>query len=174
MRLKFQSVCLVLFAAVAGVNSTLATPLAQQAPSLMVDAVEAEARDFLIKSIAETPYSALVVQTRVSIRPVVEKKRSGDEPEVVKDEIHTYHARVLETFRGKSLTHIRYEMVVEAGEGAALSSTPQILTLCAGPAGFYWPGTGASFPGTKDFVVIARRAGREVSSRPPRGFAQCN
>lgn len=174
MRLNVWKICLVLVAAVSGVKSTFATPLAQQALSPTVDAVEAEAKDFLTKSIAETPYSALVVQTRVSIRPVVEKKRSGDEPDVAKDEIHTYHARVLETFRGKSLTHIRYEMVVEAGEGAALSSTPQILTLCAGPAGFYWPGTGASFPGTKEFVIIARRVGREVASRPLRGFAQCN
>lgn len=148
----------------------------------MPAAVEAESaetmasaeREFLAKAIAQTPYSALVVHTRVDIAPIHNKSAHQKAADVVTEERHTYHARVLETFRGKPASTIRYEMVVERGEGAEIDTKPQILTLCSGQRGLYWPGTGASFDAVQSSIVLARRVARERSSLPSRGHSQCN
>ncbi len=116
--------------------------------------------EFLRKAVAGTPYSALVVHTRVDIAPLAGKAKASDAGE----ERHTYHAKVLETFRGARAPSIRYEMVVESGESAELSSQPQIVTLCKGPRGLYWPGVGASFPGGAETVAQARAAAKQAAA----------
>lgn len=150
------------------------------APPPAADAQAAEA-SFLKEAIAQTPYSALVVYTRVDIKPVTGKNGKANlaaapADEDVTEERHTYHARVIETFRGKAVPQVRYDMVVERGESANIDTTPKILTLCSGPQGFYWPGTGAVFTASKDAVVLARQAGKEAASsaRASKPFAQCD
>lgn len=147
------------------------------APAGGINSVEAMAsaeKEFLAKAVAQTPYSALVIHTRVDIAPIHDKKAAREAPDVVTEERHTYHARVLETFRGRPTPTIRYEMVVERGEGAEIDTKPQILTLCFGPRGLYWPGTGASFDAAQASIMLARRVAREASSAPSRGYSQCN
>ena len=138
------------------------------------EAMASAEREFLAKAIAQTPYSALVVHTRVDIAPLHNKSAHHEAADVVTEERHIYHARVLETFRGKPASTIRYEMVVERGEGAEIDTKPQILTLCSGPRGLYWPGTGASFDAVQSSILLARRVARETSSLSPRGYSQCN
>ena len=160
-----------------GPGGALASP---PSPGSANDVQAAEAR-FLKESITQTPYSALVVYTRVDIKPIAGKNgrsNAGTPPPAdVTEERHTYHARVIETFRGKSVSQLRYDMVVEPGESASIDSTPKILTLCSGPQGFYWPGTGAVFTASKDAVVLARQAAKEPvpsATRTTRQFAQCD
>ena len=128
----------------------------------------------LERAIAETPYTALIVHTRVDIHPLPPTTRSPAAWDAATDERQVYYARVLQTFRGKPLAHIRYELVAERGEGAHIDSKPQIITLCSGPRGFYWPGTGAHFPVTDASLALARKVGRQVAAAPTRRFAQCD
>jgi hypothetical protein len=158
-----------------------AAVIATAAPPSAADAQAAEA-SFLKEAIAQTPYSALVVYTRVDIKPVTGKNGKANltippADDVVTEERHTYHARVIETFRGKAVPQVRYDMVVVRGESANVDTTPKILTLCSGPQGFYWPGTGAVFTASKDAVVLARQTGKEAASsatRMSKPFAQCD
>lgn len=137
-----------------------------------VESITAQEKAFLMEAVAETPFSALVVHSSVTIQPEPKKKRSRGELPVVTEERHIYQARVLEVFRGKPTTSVRYEMVVESGETSGLSSKPQIVTLCSGPRGLYWPGPGAIFSATQEAVAVARVAGRQAAS--PEKFPQCD
>lgn len=130
--------------------------------------------EFLRKAVAGTPYSALVVHTRVDIKPASGKAATKGQPEEGGEERHTYHARVLETFRGRSHASIQYDTVVESGETVEFDSKPQIVTLCKGPRGFYWPGVGASFPGNADAIAEARRVGKQAVSGRPASSSQCD
>jgi hypothetical protein len=121
-------------------------------------------------AIAGTPYSALVVHTKVEITPLAGRPTKPKKGEEAEEERHTYYARVLETFKGKAYATIRYEVISEKGEGATLDSKPQLLTLCKEPRGFYWPGTGASFPADADIIAEARR----VAKQPVKGAATSN
>jgi hypothetical protein len=173
VKIKIQILCLAIVAfGVYSIAGEASLGMQNSPPS--VDIAELEAKEFLIKSIPETHYSALVVHTRVSIKSVNEKRKFRGQSVDVAEEVHTYHARVMETFRGRPRTHIQYEVVTEPGEGASVSTAPQILTLCAGPKGLYWPGTGASFPATKEFVAIARRVGQRVAAAKFEHFPQCD
>ena len=139
-------------------------------------ATSAAQLNFLRDAITNTPYSALVVHTKVEItamsaRAANSKKVADDESG---EERHIYHARVLETFKGKSYTTIRYEMVVEKGESASVDSEPQLLTLCLGKRGFYWPGTGASFPGDTEFIAEARRVAKRPVKNATKSSKQCD
>ncbi len=120
----------------------------------------------LREAVALTPYSALVIHTKVEITPLpvrsANAKKAGDGE--VGEERHIYYARVLETFKGKAYTAIRYEMVVESGEQAVVDSKAQLLTLCKGPSGFYWPGVGASFPDDVEMRSAARSAAKQRHS----------
>lgn len=130
----------------------------------------------LRESVAGTPYSALVTHTKVEITPL--SVRSANPKKAVEDEVgeerHTYYARVLETFKGKAYATVRYEMVVEKGEPAVLDSKAQLLTLCKGPRGFYWPGVGASFPGEVEMIAAARRVAKQPVTRAKASESQCN
>lgn len=166
--------CVALFFGLAlGISGTsIAAP--SQIPTSSKEDTDSPMKGALVNAIGKTPYSALVVHTRVDIVPLKAGVRSSADSAHYVEERTIYHARVLETFRGKSVHHIRYEMVGERGEAVVIDSKPQILTLCSGPRGFYWPGTGASFPAEQDLVVLARRVGREMAQVSPRRFAQCN
>lgn len=147
---------------------------AQHQSPVEVQKALVEQRNFLNEAIIATPYSALIVHTRVEIFPVPgespnRKKQSG----LVTNERHVYSANVLETFRGRVYEKIKYEMVVERGEGASISSDPRIVTLCRDSSGLSWPGTGASFPGEKDFIADARRIARQLSAVKSNSFAHC-
>jgi hypothetical protein len=136
-----------------------------------------EARlDFLRHAVAGTPYSALVIHSKVEITPLsvrsANAKKSVDDHEG--EERHTYHARVLETFKGTAYATIRYEMIVEKNESAKLDSKPQLLTLCKGPRGFYWPGTGASFPGDAELVAAARLAAKQTPKGAKPSESHCD
>lgn len=152
----------------------LAVTMPVAGETMSAETMASAEREFLAKAIAQTPYSALVVHTRVDIAPIHNKSAHPEAADAVTEERHIYHARVLETFRGKPASTIRYEMVVERGEGAEIDAKPQILTLCLGPRGLYWPGTGASFDAVQSSVMLARRVARETSSLPSRGYSQCN
>ncbi len=132
-------------------------------------------------AITGTPYSALVIHTKVEITALSARSKNPKKTDPKKaavadsdEERHVYYARVLETFKGKAYSTIRYEMTVEKGEGATLDSKPQLLTLCQGPRGFYWPGTGANFPADTDFITEARRVAKQPVTRAIVSDSQCD
>jgi hypothetical protein len=132
--------------------------------------------EFLQNAVVGTPYSALIIHSKVEITPLpashsTKAKSAADEK--TGEERHTYHARVLETFKGKAFRTIRYEMIVETGELAELDSKPQLLTLCKGPRGFYWPGVGASFPADPELIAAARNASKQSSKSVLKAKSQC-
>lgn len=152
-----------------------ATPVVSaQVPLPQVNETASSMKESLERAVAQTPYSALVIHTRVDIEPLRPKKGASMDPDEYTEERTVYYARVLETFRGKAVQQVRYEMWGERGEAVVIDSKPQILTLCSGSRGLYWPGTGASFPADQELLVLARRAGREAAAGSSRKFVQCN
>jgi len=171
---KRLDACAALFFGLSVCISGTSIAASSQGPAATKEETDSYVTVALVNAIGQTPYSALVVHTRVDIVPLQAGGRSSAESAEYVEERTIYHARVLETFRGKSVRQIRYEMVGERGEAAVIDSKPQILTLCSGPRGFYWPGTGASFPADQKLLVLARQVGREMAQGAPRSFAQCN
>lgn len=170
MQRKSLGLCLTLF-----LGGGIAAPVVlAQAPLPQVEEAASSLNEPLERAVAQTPYSALVIHTRVDIEPLYPKKGASVGQDEYTEERAVYYARVLETFRGKTVQQVRYEVWGERGEAAVIDSKPQILTLCSGPRGFYWPGTGASFPADPELVVLARRAGREAAAGSSRKFVQCN
>jgi len=104
-------------------------------------------------TISTTPYSALILNTSSDVISV---------PDDDSIEKHIYHARVLETYRGQELGNISYIMFVEKGETAFINKEPFIVILCINNEGFYWPGTGSSFPATKEILKAAKRISQNV------------
>lgn len=150
------------------VSNVVAQPV-PQAVSVMTDAQ----RDGIRRAITHTPYSALVVHTKVEIFPFPDKSRPVKPPDEMTEERHIYHARVLETFRGPAHASIRYQSIVDRGDSVEFSSKPQIVTLCKGSDGFYWPGSGASFDGDVEAVAEARRIGKIIALDKPKTFSDC-
>jgi hypothetical protein len=135
----------------------------------------------LVNSITETPYSALVVHTKVKViplpAPAAKPKKGAPKEDVVEDageERHVYSARVLETFKGKARATIRYEMFVEKGESPELDKKPQIVTLCKSARGFYLPGVGTSFPGEAELISEARRVAKLPTKRAEANKSLCD
>lgn len=114
----------------------------------------------LRNALLHTPYSALIVHTRVDVYPMPDTDPSDD----VAEERHVYYARVLETFRGPTHKRIRYEMIVEKGEKPVLSKAPEIVALCNDLGRLYWPGVGTSFPGKPDLLAQARKTKAELAA----------
>jgi hypothetical protein len=130
----------------------------------------------LRSAIVGTPYSALVVRTKVeitSLRPRSAKQSKGAD-DVVGEQRHVYHARVLETFKGKAYATLRYESFAEEGESVTLDTAPTVLTLCKNSRGFYWPGTGASFPADADVISEARRVAKQRVKPETASHSQCD
>ncbi len=162
-----------------------ALPVFAQSNASEEAAMRASMLESLRDAVAGTPYSALVVHTRVTKPPPPVRSanpKNANSKKIVEekdDDIdrYVYHARVLETFKGKAYATIRYEMIVEKGDGAPdeVEKEPQLLTLCKGPSGFYWPGVGASFPGDDPEVIsTARRVAKQSVKRGAASKSQCD
>lgn len=128
-----------------------------------------EQQQFLLKSVQQTPFSAVVNITDVSIRPV------DDDPDMV---WHIFSATVISPVRGSSPNTLRFAMVVEKEEEAIIPDKPVLLTLCtarnlAVDTDFYWPGTGAMFEARPELVELAIKATKSLASEQT-DFAQCD
>lgn len=107
----------------------------------------------LENAISDTPYSALIQHISVDVISVPDFNPNDDYVE----EKHIYHAKVLGTYRGQKLKNINYTMFVEKGEAAFINKEPFVVILCVNNEGFYWPGTGSSFPATDEILKAAKR-----------------
>lgn len=105
-------------------------------------------------AIRNSSYAALVQQTEVK-RVALPDDTPGDG---YMEERLVYQARVLQTFRGPSLSDITYTVDVAAGDEAPLSEQPIILALCNSETGFHSPGAGSQFPATAELVMLAESA----------------
>lgn len=112
----------------------------------------------LKNAISSTPYSALIIHTRVDIIPMPDTNPDDDYAE----EKQTYHAKVLETYRGQQRKNISYTMTVEKGETAIIDKSPAVVTLCKSNDVFFWPGTGSKFPGTEEVTRTSRLTGQNI------------
>ena len=92
----------------------------------------------------------------------------------ITEERHIYEARVLETLRGRTMRRIRYEVIVDSGDSAALSSRPEIVMLCRGARGFYGAGVGTSFRASRDSVVLARTLAKDLAKKLTDKFDYCD
>jgi hypothetical protein len=135
------------------VKRTCWLALALTAASPKLWAGDSSMSEGLREALLHTPYSALVVHTKVDVLPVPDEDPNDD----LVEERHVYHARVIETFRGSARKRIRYEMIVEKGEPPVLSKAPEIVALCDDEGRLYWPGVGTSFPGKPALVAQARK-----------------
>jgi hypothetical protein len=162
------------FVAALVLSSWVGGQVGAQPGSSLAPAVTDDEREFLRRAITDSPYSALVVHTKVEILPMSAKNRPKEPVDVATEESHIYHARVLKTFRGVVHARIRYEMVVEVGEGAGISSRPAIVTLCRDALGrYWWPGPGATLEGKPTNVADATRLGKQLASSKASSFSDC-
>ena len=107
-----------------------------------------EQESFLIESVQNTPYSAVIKHLDVKVIP-------SDYP---KEFQHVYNAKVLKTLKGETLETISYSMLVETEEEPVLEKNPILITLCKDQEGYYWPGTGAQFQNTRSHLELAEKA----------------
>jgi hypothetical protein len=118
--------------------------------------------EFLEDALRETPFSAVVQKLRVDVVPL-----DADEVKFV------YQVRVIENIRGPKLKKLTYNLIAEKGEDPGTVTTePIILTLCKNQGGFYWPGTGAQFPRTKETTAVVEKVRHELKA-DQKAFAQC-
>ncbi len=137
-----------------------------------------EEKEGMAHAMAMTPYTLLLVHTRVTIEPIPSGReqanpRHGELP-VVTEERRIYEARVLETLRGPALKRVRYEVVVDSGDSMTFPAKPVIVMLCRGPRGFYWGGVGAYFHASREALALARSLAKEVASKPASKFDYCD
>jgi hypothetical protein len=144
-------------------ESAEAKPAATPAETSEPQADEGDALllENLTDALRETPFSAVVQYLRADVAPL-----EDDEVKV------TYQVRVLEHIRGPKLAKLSYFAVVEKDEDISFEKKPVILTLCKGKEGYYWPGTGAEFPRTKNTRALVAKVRRELSG-DQKAFKQC-
>lgn len=140
---------LLLFQACNAKHVTTSDKHQLETSALMIEALE----DF----ISNTPYCALIQYTNVDVVPVPDPYPEDGYAE----EKHIYHAKVLETYRGKQLANISFRTICQKGDDASFSMEPTVVTLCADNEGFFWPGTGAMFPATEEVIKAAKRIGQK-------------
>jgi len=117
----------------------------------------------LANALKDTPFSAVVQYIRKDVTPL-----EDDEVKV------TYQVRVLEPIRGPKLEKLSYFALVEKGDDTSLEKKGHvILTLCKGKQGYYWPGTGAAFPRTKNARALVSKLLPELS-HDQKTFGQCS
>lgn len=167
------AVALASMASVAGER-----PPELQGMSARLEPLSEELKEGLAHAMAMTPYAVVVVHTRLTIESIPDKSaqiklRPGELP-VVTEERHIYEARVLETLRGQQMKRVRYEIVVDGGDGAELSTRPEIVMLCRGPRGFYGGGVGASFDASRETVALARSVAKDLALKPAGKFGYCD
>lgn len=174
---SFGALCLVLTA--------IAAPIAVAANIPDIDRVPVESelwseemKDGMARALRMTPHAFVVVHTRVAIEPVIDERTGasllhGEMPSIT-EERHIYEARVLETLRGRSVRRVRYEVIVDSGDSAALSSRPEIVMLCRGARGFYGAGVGTSFRASRDSVALARTLAKDLATKLTDKFDYCD
>ncbi|MFY3383859.1 hypothetical protein [Paracidovorax sp. MALMAid1276] len=133
----------------------------------------------LAHAMAMTPYTVVVVHTRLTIVPIPSPNVShglidADQDRVMTEERHIYEAQVVETLRGPAMKRIRYEVLVDRGDSASLSTQPAIVMVCRGPRGFYWGGVGAHFKASREAVALARRVAKDLAQKPATKFGYCD
>jgi hypothetical protein len=147
------------------VGEQLPEPKHDPAPAPVAEP-QASEEDFMVENLTnalrETPFSAVVQKLRVDVVPL-----DSDEVKFV------YQVRVIENIRGPKLKKLTYYSIAEKGEDPS-STTPEpvILTLCKDQEGFYWPGTGAQFPRTKETTAVVEKVRHELKA-DQKVFAQC-
>ncbi|MFN1534685.1 hypothetical protein [Vibrio jasicida] len=122
---------------------------------------EAVANERLQTAVEETPYSAVVVLTGFEGA----EKDGGDNYYKVK-------AKVLDGVRGHITTNITFDMYTEVGDSPKIGIDPIIITLCHDEQGYYWPGTGSEFKATREQILLAKEAAKNLSDKQ-RVFAHC-
>jgi hypothetical protein len=115
----------------------------------------------LANALRDTPFSAVVQHLRVDVVPL-----GSDEVKFV------YQVRVLENIRGPKLKKLTYYSIAEKGEDPNSATEPVILTLCKDKEGYYWPGTGAQFPRTKNTSAVVDKLRPELNAEQ-KLFEQC-
>ena len=115
----------------------------------------------IVKSITNTPYSALIRITSVETIDLPDADKSDD----FSEQQFIYNADVIETYRGEIKKNISYMMQVEKGEEAGFSEVPFIITLCTSNESFYWPGVGASFSADSRLISLAKKAATQTDNK---------
>ncbi|MCX2789128.1 hypothetical protein [Vibrio sp. Sgm 5] len=123
---------------------------------------EAVANERLQTAVEETPYSAVVVLTGFE----------GPEQDGG-DNYYKVQAKVLDGIRGRITSNITFDMYTEVGDPPKIGIDPIIITLCHDEQGYYWPGTGSEFKATKEQILLAKEAAKNLSDQQ-RTFAQCD
>jgi hypothetical protein len=136
-----------------------ATPASVSEPS--PDEGESLLLENLANALRDTPFSAVVQHLRVDVVPL-----GSDEVKFV------YQVRVLENIRGPKLKKLTYYSIAEKGEDPNSATEPVILTLCKDKEGYYWPGTGAQFPRTKNTSAVVDKLRPELNAEQ-KLFEQC-
>jgi hypothetical protein len=149
----------------ASVGEQLPDPKPDPAPAPVAEPQASEddqMLEFLGDALRETPFSAIVQKLHVDVVPL-----GSDEVKFV------YQVRVIENIRGPKLQKLTYNLIAEKGEDpGTLTTEPIILTLCKNQEGFYWPGTGAQFPRTKETTAVVEKVRHELKA-DQKVFAQC-
>ena len=131
-------------------------------------------KDFILqsealkKAIVKTPYSALIKVTSVDIFDMPDSDKSDDYAE----QKLTYHAKVIESYRGKADRNITYVMYIEKGEDVGHPKEAFIITLCQSRNGLFWPGVGASFSSDYRLRELARKHSKQFSNQQS-SFEDC-
>ena len=115
----------------------------------------------IVKSITNTPYSALIRLTSIETVDLPDADKSDD----FSEQQFIYNADVIETYRGEIKKTISYMMLVEKSEKADFSKVPFIITLCTSNEGFYWPGVGASFSADSRLITLAKKAAEQTDNK---------
>lgn len=113
------------------------------------------------ESVVNTPYSALIRVTSVDITHLPDEDKSDEYSE----QKFTYHADVIETYRGESKKSITYVMYAEGAEQPGSHEKPFIITLCHDDEGFYWPGVGSEFLAHSKLKVLAKKAAKKADKK---------
>lgn len=121
MQRKSLGLCLTLFLA----GGIAAPVVLAQAPLPQVEEAASSLKEPLESAVAQTPYSALVIHTRVDIEPLYPKKGASVGQDEYTEERAVYYARVLETFRGKTVQQVRYEVWGSVERRQLLTASPR-------------------------------------------------
>ena len=117
--------------------------------------------EFLKKAIVNTPYSALIKVTSVDTFDVPDSDKLDDYAE----QKLTYHANVIEPYRGKMDKNITYVMYIEKGEEVEYPKEALIVTLCQSKDGLFWPGVGASFSSDGRLRELAKKYSQQLNKQ---------
>jgi len=117
--------------------------------------------------IPNTPYSALIIEEGVRVRPYV-----GPDDDYYED-VRTISAKVIETYRGDPLEFIEFEWTTEGeSDEITLRPEPYIITLCKSGNSYFRLEIGADVPATPNTVTTARKISKTLDASQP-NFSDC-